>query len=76
MTIFSRSNFRSEGIDKSPFWPGFGNPGRANLDLLILDLFKLNGKVALATGVGRGIGQATALGLAEAARVRDCSGKG
>ena len=32
----------------------------------ILDSFKLDGKVALVTGVGRGIGQAAALGLAEA----------
>jgi 2-deoxy-D-gluconate 3-dehydrogenase len=32
----------------------------------ILDQFKLDGKVALVTGVGRGIGQAAALGLAEA----------
>jgi 2-deoxy-D-gluconate 3-dehydrogenase len=32
----------------------------------ILDLFNLKGKVALVTGVGRGLGQAMTLGLAEA----------
>jgi 2-deoxy-D-gluconate 3-dehydrogenase len=32
----------------------------------ILDSFKLNGKVALVTGAGRGLGQAMAVGLAEA----------
>ena len=32
----------------------------------ILDSFQLQGKVALVTGVGRGLGQAMALGLAEA----------
>ncbi len=32
----------------------------------ILDLFRLDGRVALITGVGRGLGQAMALGLAEA----------
>jgi 2-deoxy-D-gluconate 3-dehydrogenase len=32
----------------------------------VLDLFRLNGKVALVTGVGRGLGQAMAIGLAEA----------
>jgi 2-deoxy-D-gluconate 3-dehydrogenase len=32
----------------------------------ILDLFNLGGKVALVTGVGRGLGQAMTLGLAEA----------
>lgn len=32
----------------------------------ILDTFKLNGKVALVTGASRGLGQATAVGLAEA----------
>ncbi len=33
---------------------------------MILDSFKLDGKVALVTGAGQGLGQAMALGLAEA----------
>jgi 2-deoxy-D-gluconate 3-dehydrogenase len=33
---------------------------------MILDQFKLNGKVAVVTGAGRGLGQAAALGFAEA----------
>lgn len=33
---------------------------------MILDLFKLNGRVALVTGATRGLGQAMAVGLAEA----------
>jgi 2-dehydro-3-deoxy-D-gluconate 5-dehydrogenase len=33
---------------------------------MILDLFKLNGRVALVTGASRGLGQSMALGLAEA----------
>ena len=32
---------------------------------MILDTFKLNGKVAVVTGAGRGLGQGAALGLAE-----------
>ncbi len=32
----------------------------------VLELFRLDGKVALVTGVGRGLGQAMSLGLAEA----------
>ena len=33
---------------------------------MILDLFRLNDRVALVTGAARGLGQAMALGLAEA----------
>ena len=33
---------------------------------MILDLFKLNGKIAIVTGAGRGLGQGMALALAEA----------
>ncbi len=33
---------------------------------MILDLFKLDGKVALVTGAGQGLGQAMSIGLAEA----------
>ncbi len=33
---------------------------------MILDLFKLDGRVAIVTGASRGIGQALALGLAQA----------
>jgi 2-deoxy-D-gluconate 3-dehydrogenase len=33
---------------------------------MILDKFKLNGKVAIVTGAGRGLGQAAAIGFAEA----------
>ena len=33
---------------------------------MILDLFKLDGRVALVTGATRGLGEAMALGLAEA----------
>ena len=33
---------------------------------MILDLFKLDNKVALVTGAGRGLGQAMAIALAEA----------
>lgn len=33
---------------------------------MILDLFKLDGRVALVTGAGRGLGQSMAIGLAEA----------
>ena len=35
-------------------------------EVMILDLFKLDGRVALVTGARRGLGQAMALGLAEA----------
>jgi 2-deoxy-D-gluconate 3-dehydrogenase len=34
--------------------------------IMVLDLFKLDGKVALVTGAGQGLGQAMAIGLAEA----------
>ena len=33
---------------------------------MILDKFKLNGKVAIVTGAGRGLGQGAAIGFAEA----------
>src|SRR5512140_299263 len=33
---------------------------------MILEQFKLNGKVAIVTGAGRGLGQAAALGFADA----------
>jgi len=34
--------------------------------MAILDLFRVDGQVALVTGVGRGLGQAMAVALAEA----------
>ena len=34
--------------------------------MAVLDQFKLDGKVAIVTGAGRGLGQAIAFGLAEA----------
>jgi 2-deoxy-D-gluconate 3-dehydrogenase len=36
------------------------------MDMNVLDSFRLDGKVALVTGMGRGLGQAMAIGLAEA----------
>src|ERR1041385_6908125 len=36
------------------------------MKFMILDKFKLNGKIAVVTGASRGLGQAMAVGLAEA----------
>jgi NAD(P)-dependent dehydrogenase (short-subunit alcohol dehydrogenase family) len=40
---------------------------------MILDKFKLNGKVAIVTGASRGLGRGMAIGLAEAG-ARDARG--
>jgi hypothetical protein len=41
---------------------------------MILDLFKLDGKVALVTGAGQGLGQGMAIALAEAGAVKAKNG--
>ena len=43
---------------------------------MILDLFKLDNRVALVTGASRGLGQAMACGLAEAGADIACVSRG
>ena len=46
----------------------------SNIDTVILDQFKLDGKVALVTGASAGLGQAIAIALAEAGADVVCHG--
>src|SRR5436189_5412292 len=45
-----------------------------NRDTVILDMFKLDGKIALVTGASAGLGQAIAIALAEAGADVACHG--
>lgn len=59
---------RGEEPDRVPYCElGIDRALAANLmGMGVLDSFRLDKKVALVTGVGRGLGQAIAIGLAEA----------
>jgi 2-deoxy-D-gluconate 3-dehydrogenase len=50
----------------TPAWAELSNASGVNNDKMILDSFKLNGKVALVTGASAGLGAAIAVALAEA----------
>ena len=71
MPASRRSAWSGPLLSPSQAWSGDGRPVTEKLEpvtfsAMILDRFRVDGKVAVVTGAGRGIGAATAVALAEA----------